>query len=782
MKKLFLSMLAAVTLFASCSQEELVSQADGENLVSFTVTTPELASRLAGDGKTAKNLYYAVYDADGNIVSTISNNNGEAILLETTPTKVSLPLLNGETYSILFWAEADARPEDKMATVNWENKSLSVNPTTSNKETYDAFYAYVKPFVVTGDKTENVKLYRPFAQLNIGTTEKDLIRVAQYYGVTGFTQSQVVVTTPTSMDLTTGNVSGENKFKYAAAKFITPEMLKTDYVYLSMNYLLVSNEKNLVNVEFSCISEGENAKSISKTFENIPVQRNYKTNIYGNLFTSARDWNVEVAPGFDSPEYNPAEQLEAVFEQGGEITLYTDITLNKYLSLGEGKTVTINLNGNTITAPVKEGENSTSYLFYVNGGELNINGEGTIETGEAYYSVPVWVNKGVANIYGGEFKNAGDGCDLIYASGNGVVNIYGGYFKACETKGVEPSTANLHNTLNLQDKSQAKINVYGGTFYKFDPADNKSEIPAISFVADGYSSLAAGDDFVVVKGKKVASAKEFKTALQSTDVVILVDDVELSETFAVNKDITINLNGHNFDASTNISRPFNVENGKLTIVGGNSTIKVGAYGLVNIPEGNDAEIVLEGGIYEGNTDNGSFIKPRGEGKINVTLNNVKYTDSSIDGYVLNIEAYNGNDLIVEVVGGEYVAGGGFNLPDGSSIKNATVKNTNPNQKWNAVEVAGYDTGDVTANVTIENSTIISTGYAVTTGYGAIATVKNCVVNGGTYAYCVYPTGGTINVTGGSYTGDLYVYPFGTNAVADSKIVINSEVKAVQLLN
>ena len=111
------------------------------------------------------------------------------------------------------------------------------------------------------------------------------------------------------MDLTTGNVSGETELRYAAAEFIAPEieMLKEKYVYLSMNYLLVSNEKNLVNVEFSCISEGENAKSISKTFENIPVQRNYKTNIYGNLFTSATSWNVlfiSVKYGFHSLRTN----------------------------------------------------------------------------------------------------------------------------------------------------------------------------------------------------------------------------------------------------------------------------------------------------------------------------------------------------------------------------------------------------------------------------------------------------------------------------------------------
>ena len=69
-------MLAAVTLFASCSQEEIVTKTDGESLVSFTVTTPELGSRAVGDGKTAKNLYYAVYDGKGEIVTTVSNNGG----------------------------------------------------------------------------------------------------------------------------------------------------------------------------------------------------------------------------------------------------------------------------------------------------------------------------------------------------------------------------------------------------------------------------------------------------------------------------------------------------------------------------------------------------------------------------------------------------------------------------------------------------------------------------------------------------------------------------------
>ena len=35
--------------------------------------------------------------------------------------------------------------------------------------------------VVTGDKNEKVNLYRPFAQLNIGTTDGDLLNATKYF-------------------------------------------------------------------------------------------------------------------------------------------------------------------------------------------------------------------------------------------------------------------------------------------------------------------------------------------------------------------------------------------------------------------------------------------------------------------------------------------------------------------------------------------------------------------------------------------------------------------------
>ena len=81
------------------------------------MTTPELGSRAIGDGKTAKNLYYAVYDettstttSTAPIVEAISKNgtddNDKMTMPNSKKTTINLPLLNGHKYSLLFWAES----------------------------------------------------------------------------------------------------------------------------------------------------------------------------------------------------------------------------------------------------------------------------------------------------------------------------------------------------------------------------------------------------------------------------------------------------------------------------------------------------------------------------------------------------------------------------------------------------------------------------------------------------------------------------------------------------
>jgi riboflavin kinase/FMN adenylyltransferase len=171
---------------------------------------------------------------------------------------------------------------------------------------------------------------------------------------------------------------------------------------------------------------------------------------------------------------------------------------NYFLPKGGVYSVSVSLNGKTITAPVfseskgkiSEG-NTDSYAFWVkSGSELIIEGDGEIIARPANYSMAVWANGGKVIIKGGKFYNNGNNSDLIYASNDALVEIYGGEFHANKNDGAE-GTKNPYPALNIKDahRKTAKIIVYGGKFFGFDPANNVSEGSNTNFVADGYKSM-----------------------------------------------------------------------------------------------------------------------------------------------------------------------------------------------------------------------------------------------------------------------------------------------------
>jgi hypothetical protein len=205
----------------------------------------------------------------------------------------------------------------------------------------------------------------------------------------------------------------------------------------------------------------------------------------------------------ETPEEPTPEEPEKVVEFVGDVLMEEDYTPETTIILTNVETK-VNLNGKNITAPtfVDESDNSTNSIgFWVqNGANLTIEGEGEIMAQEANYSMAVWANGGTVRINGGTFRNAGESCDLIYASAGGHVDIYGGEFIATP-KGVEAGTGNDYSALNIKnaDRGNSSITVYGGRFFKFNPADNISEGPGTNFVADGYESIQDGDWWEVRK-------------------------------------------------------------------------------------------------------------------------------------------------------------------------------------------------------------------------------------------------------------------------------------------
>lgn len=294
MKKLLILMSALMVVLASSCESGFGGYESGEKaLVSYNVKMPKIATRAYSDGMSANVLQYAVYNAAGNELTGLTVTNGEI----HGSTTVNFELVVGQTYSVIFWAAADGAPY----AVNFADKTMTVDYTDAkcNAEGYDAFYKHVE-FTVTGAMSMDVELRRPFAQLNIGTSDYVAAANAGYAP----TKSWVKVPVYTTLNLQDGSVSGQAVQEFALAEINKNETFPVaGYDYLAMNYLLVSADKEVVDVEFAHTATDEVA-AVSRVVGSVPVQRNHRTNIYGKLFTTSVDMNVVIVPAYDDEDYN----------------------------------------------------------------------------------------------------------------------------------------------------------------------------------------------------------------------------------------------------------------------------------------------------------------------------------------------------------------------------------------------------------------------------------------------------------------------------------------------
>ena len=297
MKKLLLVLAAAFTMVACQMDANDLNVATGDAVVSFAIETPVVASRAYSDGYTATHLQYAVYDANGKELTNLTNTAAEI----HGSTTVDLQLVTGNDYTVIFWAAAPNAPYTVSFGGSLAEAKVSVDYTNalSNDENRDAFFKR-HDFTVRGTQTETIELRRPFAQLNIGTNDYLAAKDAGYEPTLSAVTVKNIYST---LKLADGAVEGAGEVVFGYNAIPTGETFPVaDYDYLSMNYLLVAADKALVDIEFGY---GEaNATPKTRIVGSVPVQRNYRTNIFGQLMTSDVDFNVIIVPDYEDPDYN----------------------------------------------------------------------------------------------------------------------------------------------------------------------------------------------------------------------------------------------------------------------------------------------------------------------------------------------------------------------------------------------------------------------------------------------------------------------------------------------
>lgn len=712
-KKLFLGVFAAagILLATSCQNDELDAvQTGNEATVSFTLGVEGgVQTRAISDGQTANRLVYAVFDEEGNRITTIAKVDKDA----NFPTTENITLAKGQTYKVAFWAQNSAT----SAYVLDDDMNLTIDYTNSanNDEKRDAFFK-TETFTVTGNAQIDVVLKRPFAQINLGVTDTDW-DAAVASGIEIATSKVVIKNAFTNMDLIDGSVSGETEvvYDFGATPKSSNEVLKVDldedgtaeeYHYLSMSYILVDAQKStLQDLDFTFHPTSGNDIVFDEGLNNVPVQRNWRTNIIGQILTGNIDFNISIDPIYDG-EYNNGTAVPV--ELNGVYYSTIEDALAKAV---DGDVINLGASDYTLPGVIKLKDDATGTITFV--GE----GEKTVINGSANASGIKVIMKDLT------WKSPNNGYDTAFTHATSVsfenCNITGQYyaqsyaphtFISCT---IDPQTGYLYtyasnctfeNCTFKSSKGKA-LQVYNdgneGTF--------TVNINNCTFTADQTANTSAGKPVTAIDINSIGST--FIVNINNTTATGYgVGEYSGSTLWNIKggqEKVTVNIDGKKANDAVEMN---GAKYGTI------------AAALANVTSGQAVEIALAEGTYAlPSAAKGKNLTFVGTGNAANTIIECKN-----DGYdKLNGSTVTFENLTIETDNETYR---GFIHVSGATYKNCIIKN----------QLTLYSNGNP---LLFDNCTFHASGnnYNVWT-WGTSATFKDCTFNCDGKAMLVYGSG------------------------------------------
>ena len=389
MKRCFYSMMAAMALLllSACSSDDELSQGNGnEALVSFNVElSGGMQNKAISDGTTAKNLTVHVFDENGTYLSKLD----QAVEFREKKASVSINLVKGKTYNFLFWASIK---DNSPYSFGADGKTITVNydGAKANDESRDAFLGVVKNKVVEASFEESVTLKRPFAQINFLTDDiadagKNELTIDEN------THSSITLSkVATTLNPFTNTVGGFTEAEVIFSEAVIPALSETvtmglapdakTYNYLGTAYFLVPAEgenpdagkdKAILN---SATLKIKDINGVGLKVENVPVQWNYRTNIYGSLLTATGNFNVTIVPDYDgshneevkTKQVTTVDQVDEAIQSGATEVIVTEapkedatITIPKVFEQDNETAVSISIPATTVAITIEEGTQET---------------------------------------------------------------------------------------------------------------------------------------------------------------------------------------------------------------------------------------------------------------------------------------------------------------------------------------------------------------------------------------------------------------------------------------
>ena len=312
MKKSILIALSMCTmLVASCTKE--VENPPMKEFVDVTFDLGAenvIASRAISDGTGADLLMYGVFSDDNELIIPKAVKNGVSNLTSSSGYSMTISLAKGQTYQVVFWAQdsdcdAYTVSDDMKVTIDYNG--------INNDESRAAFFAVTEKFKVGSSTTVSVVLKRPFAQVNVGAYPFDL-ELVEDMGVEIRKSSATVSGVANQLNLLDGEVSGDVDVTYTLNACPSEKLLvdvdmnsvQESYEWLSMSYIL-AGAKTTHAMSFSFSDDNDsNVITFDEGLEFVPIQRNFRTNIVGQILSGTTSFNIKIDPIYEGETINSA--------------------------------------------------------------------------------------------------------------------------------------------------------------------------------------------------------------------------------------------------------------------------------------------------------------------------------------------------------------------------------------------------------------------------------------------------------------------------------------------
>lgn len=510
--------IAAMAVLAGACAKEQVGSADGETVeMTFNVDVPETTITTKGlsDSKDVNEVICQVFlSSDHTLLEskTVDFVGGKA--------NVSFSLVKGQKYDFAFWAQV--KGTDYYNTSNLSAVKIDYSKAKANDANRVAFFEVKtgKPALAKSDK---VTLKRAFAQVNFGgildTTRPDAIKKVL--------ESRIIMKNLAStIDLfNTNTIAGYTdnveKVTFDKNSVISNEKLNVngvDYQYFATAYVPAPSVNRILTDAVARLWL-DSGFSVDVNAPNVPIKRNYRTNILGNFFNDVEyGWTITIDDRFGGSDFT-YDAVSAGLAKGTTVTLSEDYKVLKDnwagINIPVGVESILNLNGHRF-ANEGNGYKADAKSALVVKGKLTINGDGDVfcegnterkpDVEKQPSNTCISVLEGGHLIINGGNYSVGTDVDnkcnsTIYVENvgkAGKVEIYGGTFTNAQG-------SNGHSfVLNQDDQLTEKcITVYGGTFIGFNPADNTSDGEHTNYVAEGYKSVKISESPETWKVEKI---------------------------------------------------------------------------------------------------------------------------------------------------------------------------------------------------------------------------------------------------------------------------------------